>query len=331
MLEARNVEHWYGKRQVLHIGQLGLEPGTLTALVGPNGSGKSTLLRLLAFVERPTRGMFTLDGTPIAGAADRRRARRRVTLVEQKPLLFRGTVTHNLTYALSLHGTAHGAARAQANSALERLGISHLADRPGRSLSEGEAQRVAIARALALEPDVLLLDEPTSASDRGAVAQLYNVLREERERGTTLCFASHRLEDAYRWSERLVALTEGRTGSIVPENLFRVVLPEGSGQRSVQIGPLDVQLVSDKSGPVTVALPAEDITISRQPFSSSVRNQFTGKVIAIADAGPAWVTIRVDAGVDLAARITRGALDELGLALGADVVLSIKAMAVRVY
>ncbi len=331
MLELRHVEHWYGDHRVLEIDELRLDAGTVTALVGANASGKSTLLRLMAFLERPTSGTLTLNAQPVVSNADRHHARRRVTLVEQKPLLFRGTVAQNLRYALSLHHATGPDTTTRLTRALERMGIPYLSERPARSLSDGETQRVAIARALALQPDVLLLDEPTSAADRGAVAQLYQLLQEERERGIALCFASHQLEDAYRWSERVISLTGGKAGTVVPENLFRTVIPEGSGHRVVRIGPLDVHLVTDKAGPVTVALPADDILVSLQPFASSVRNQFPGKIIAIADAAPGWVTVRVDTGVDLSARITRGALDELGLTLGTEVILSIKAMAVQVH
>ena len=331
MLSAAGLEHAYGKRPVLSIDALELEAGTATALVGPNGSGKSTLLRLLAFVERPVAGSLSLDGTIINTAAQRRDARRRVTLVEQHPYLFRGTVRHNLLYALSLHGVRGPEAERRVAAALDRLQVADLAERESTDLSAGETQRVAVARAVALEPDVLLLDEPAGVADRAAISQLYQTLEEERTRGAALCFASHQLEDAYRWSDALIALADGRASPVTPENLFRTVLPEGDGPKPASVGPLQILVVTDKSGAATIAIPPHEILVSLEPLQSSARNEFRGRITRVSEDGRGGVTLVVGVGVDLAVHITRGALEELGLHIGTEVVLSFKAMAVRVF
>jgi tungstate transport system ATP-binding protein len=331
MLSLRNVEHVYASRRVLAIEAFDLEAGSVAAVVGPNGAGKSTLLRVLACVEAPARGEVVLDGSPVRTAQERRQARLRITLVEQRPFLFSGTVRRNLEYALSLH-RLHGAeAQARIQAALARLGVETLADRSSRALSEGEIQKVAVARALALRPQVLLLDEPASAADPTSVGALYRVLEDERKRGAALCFASHQLEDAYRWSDRLLALTDGLASPVTPENLFRADIPPGSGARTVQAGPLTLQVYTDKQGPAIVALPADDIVVSTEPLHSSVRNAFPGRVRRISEDGRGGVTLSVDVGVDLVAHITHAALAELGLTIGAPVFLSIKTMAVRVF
>lgn len=330
-LSLREVEHAYAGRRVLAIPAFDLEPGKVAAVVGPNGSGKSTLLRVLACIEAPTRGTVLLEGLPLRTAAHRRRARLRITLVEQRPLLFGGTVRANLAYALALHGLRGDQAGNRIRDSLARLGVDPLAERDARSLSEGEIQKVAIARALALRPEVLLLDEPASAADPTSVGTLYRVLEEERQRGAALCFASHQLEDAYRWSDRLLALTDGQASPVTPENLFRADLPAGSGTKTVRAGPLTIQVYTDKSGPGIVALPPDDILISTEPLHSSARNAFAGRIRKITEDGRGGVTLTVDVGVDLVARITHAALAELGLTVGAPVVLSIKTMAVRVF
>jgi tungstate transport system ATP-binding protein len=331
VLSLNLVEQVYAGRRVLAIEALALEPGSVTALVGPNGAGKSTLLRLLACVESPTRGTVTLDGRAVRDRRDRRWARQRVTLVEQRPFLFGGSVRKNLMYALALHGVARPDAEARLARALDRLGIAALRDRRARALSEGEIQKVAIARALALEPEVMLLDEPASAADQTSAAALYRVLDEERARGAALCFASHQLEDAYRWSDRLLALTDGRTSPVTPENLFRVHLPEGSGTRVVEAGPLPITVHTDRTGPAILALSPDDILVSDRPLHSSARNTFPGRVRRISEDGRGGVTLVVDVGVDLTVRITHAALAELGLTIGSPAVLSIKSMAVRVF
>jgi len=329
MLRAAGLRHAYGGRTVLAVDAFALERGSVTALVGPNGSGKSTLLRLLAFVERPRAGTIALDGRPVRTRTERRHARRRVTLVEQSPYLFPRSVQENVEYGLRLRGIRGAEARAMA--ALERLHAAGLAHRPARELSEGEIQRVALARAIALEPDALLLDEPAGAADRAAAAQLHRALHEERERGAAVCFASHHLEDAYRWSDALVALADGRAGSVTPENLFRTTLPEGTGSKSAAIGPLEVVVVSDRAGPVTLAIPPHEVLVSHAPLESSARNAFAGTVVRISDHSGDMVTVTVDAGVDLAARVTRSALRELDIHVGSRVVLTVKALAVQVF
>jgi tungstate transport system ATP-binding protein len=331
VLSARHLEHRYDGRTVLAVEALDLEAGRITGVVGPNGAGKSTLLRVLAFLERPHAGTLILDGHPVRTSQDRRLARQAVTLVEQRPFVFPGTVHRNLLYGLSLHGITGRDAAARAEASLSRLGASAMADRAARQLSEGEVQRVAIARAIALQPAVLLLDEPVSGADRGALTQLYQVLDEERRRGAAIGFVSHQLEYAYRWANRVFALTDGRLSPLTPDNLFRTTLSEAAGPQIVRAGPLEIEVVTDKSGPATLLIPPEDIVVSREPLHSSARNQYTGRVTRISDDGRGGVTLTVDVGVDLSARITREALDELEIQLGTELILSVKAMAVRVF
>jgi len=330
MLALRDAVHRYGGRVVLDVPAFDLADGT-TALVGPNGSGKSTLLRLLAALEPPSQGTLTLAGRPVRTRADRLAARRSVTLVEQQPLLFDMSVAANLADALRLRGTGGPDPRRRIAAALDLVGAGPLASRPARLLSGGETQRVAIARALLLEPRVLLLDEPLSAADRAARDALADVLAALKERGTVVCLASHVLEDAYRWSSRIFTLVHGRPEGLTPENLFRVDLPPGTGPRSVRVGPLSLLVVTDRSGPAILAIPPEDILVSRAPFESSARNVFTGRVGAIADDGRGGIRLAVDAGVELVARITPRSLKELELHVGSTVVLSVKAVAVRVF
>ncbi|HWP37188.1 MAG TPA: ATP-binding cassette domain-containing protein [Gemmatimonadales bacterium] len=331
MLSARDLEHRYGDRVVLSVPEFTLPGGSITALTGPNGSGKSTLLRILACVERPTRGMVLLGGQPLLRSAERRQARRRVTLVEQRPLLFRGTVAENLAYALLLHGVRGSVAERRVAEALARMDLTEFAHRDARAISDGEVQRVAIARALALEPAVLLLDEPVGAADPASTIALYRAIEQERARGAAICFASHQIEDAFRWSDRLKALANGSVVPVTPVNLFRTVIPQGEGPRLVRVGPLEIQLVTDRSGPVTISIPPDDVVLSQAPLRSSARNTFQGRIVRIGDDGKGGVAVTVDVGVDLHAHITRAAMQDLALTLGAPVVVTFKTMAVRVF
>jgi tungstate transport system ATP-binding protein len=333
VLELRGVRHRYEGRVVLDLASFAVPRGALIGIVGHNGSGKSTLLRLLALLERPSEGEVRVDGRPVT-PREARAARRRVTLVEQRPMLFRGTVSENLGYGLRVRGHRGAEAQKTVEAIAERLGVQGLLGRGRHELSDGEVQRVAVARALAVAPDVLLLDEPVSSADRAAAAALYRVLDEERRaRGLAICLASHQLEDAYRWADDIRALAEGKLSPVTPENLFRIELaPAGPGvARHARVGAIDIVVATDRVGPAILAVPPTDIFVSREPLASSARNVFSGRVTRLAFARPGAVHVTADVGVELVAVVTEEAVRELALAPGTPVTFAFKASAVRVF
>src|SRR5712692_1141559 len=302
MLELRGVRHRYEGRVVLHLEQFTV-PGTGTvAVVGHNGAGKSTLLRLLALLEAPTEGQVFLNGAALPRRPPAS-LRRRVTRVEQRPVLFRGTVRENLVYGLEVRGLGRTAANGIIGDVVDRLGLQPLLSRRRHELSDGEVQRVAVARALALRTDVLLLDEPASSAVRAAAGALYR------------------------------ALADGRLSPVTPENLFRVELPVGDGVKSVRVGSIEIVVMTDRAGPAVVAVPPTDIFVSREPLPSSARNVFKGRVTGLAiEHRGAGVHVRADmGGVELVAAVTAEAARDLALTPGGPVVFSFKATAVQVF
>src|SRR6266700_2637198 len=292
---------------------------------------------MLELLEAPTEGRIVFDG--IAVPPPRRAPaslRRRVTLVEQRPILFRGTVRDNLEYGLRLRDVGRAAVNGIIGDLVDRLGLAPLLDRRRHELSDGEVQRVAVARALALRTDVLLLDEPASSADSAAAGALYRALAAERAaRPFAVCIASHQLEDAYRWADDIRALADGRLSPVTPENLFRVELPAGDGMKHVHVGGIEIVLITERAGPAVLAIPPTDIFVSREPLASSARNVFKGRVVGMAiERRGAGVHVRADMGggeVELVAAVTAEAARDLALAPGGNVVFSFKATAVRVF
>ena len=333
MLEVQGLRQAYGGRTVLQVETLRLDAGARLAVVGPNGSGKSTLLRLLAFLERPAEGTLTLDGRPVVSGRQRRLARRRVTLVEQRPFLFRGTVLENVAWGPRARGASRDGARRAALDALTQLQAKTLAAHEARTLSDGEVQRVAVARALATSPDVLLLDEPASGADRAAQHALYAAITgAQGRRPMAICVASHLLEDAYRWADRIFALLGGVPTPVTPENLFRVELAGGNPMKTIPLGPLTIEVVTDREGPATLAIPPEEIVLSPEPLHSSARNVIEGRIVRVAEQGAAMrVAVAAAGGIELVALITRRSFEELGLSIGGRVYAAFKSVAVRVF
>jgi tungstate transport system ATP-binding protein len=333
VVELRGVKHRYEGRLVLDLERFTVPRTGVLAVVGHNGSGKSTLLRLLALLEAPTEGQVLFDGAAVSRRAPAA-LRRRVTLVEQRPILFRGTVRENLEYGLRLRDVSRTAANGMIGHVVDQLGLQALLDRRRHELSDGEVQRVAVARALALRPDVLLLDEPASSADRAAAGALYRALLAERAaRPLAVCIASHQLEDAYRWADDIRALAEGRLSPVTPENLFRVDLPVGDGVKRVRVGSVDIFVMTDRTGPAVLAVPPTDIFVSREPLPSSARNVLSGRITGLAiEYRGAGVHVRADVGgVELVAAVTAEAARDLALAPGGAVVFTFKATAVQVF
>jgi tungstate transport system ATP-binding protein len=199
----------YDGRRVLHLPELMIESGEIFSLVGPSGSGKSTLLRLLNFLEFPSNGSILFDGISYRqGVEIPLNQRRRVTTVFQRPMLLDRSVWDNVSYGLRIRGLKDSDEKIQV--ALELVGLEKQARQRARTLSGGEAQRVALARALVVEPDVLLLDEPTANLDPYNVAIIEQIIRRtNQDHHTTTVLVTHNIFQAHRLAHRVAFLLEG--------------------------------------------------------------------------------------------------------------------------
>jgi molybdopterin-binding protein len=330
--------------------------GQYGIVIGPTGAGKTTLVEAIAGLVPITKGRLLLGGTELTRAAPERR---RLSLVYQHAYLFPHlNVRENVHY-----GSENSRATVEM---LERFGLGEVAGRDVRVLSGGERQLVAIARALARRPEVLLLDEPFAALDpRRRVA----VRRELRtiyfERRFTVLQVTHDFHEAGLLGDVGVVLERGRvlqTGR--PEDLFRrpasPAVADFLGAENVFAGvatPIrdaspdwapsaDAEVtehaVAFTTGEVTLyalghvipgtahaVIRADDVALSRVPSSSSVRNQFRGRVVEVAAAGAITrVTVDVN-GLPLVAAVTTRSAQELQLAPGAEVYAAFKATSVH--
>jgi polar amino acid transport system ATP-binding protein len=198
--------------------------GEVTCIIGPSGSGKSTLLRCTAFLEEATDGLIEIDGAPLGfgpgpggrrvrlPAAQIRAVRKRIGMVFQQFNLWPhmtalGNVAEALTHVQRL---PRREAQAKAMAQLERVGLAHRAEHYPSELSGGQQQRVAIARALALEPQILLFDEPTASLDPELTGEVLNVMRDLAGTGITMLVVTHEIGFAASVASKIVFLDHGR-------------------------------------------------------------------------------------------------------------------------
>jgi len=213
-----DVEHHYGNRCVVDIPRLEIRTGEILGFVGPSGAGKSTLLRLLNFLETPTRGHLTYDGTRL-GTEIPLPLRREVVAVFQHPILLRRSVRANVRISQRIRAAASSGDDVE--RWLARLGLAEFGDTSARTLSAGEAQRVALARALVVKPSVLLLDEPTGNLDPYNVGLIEEIVRSDNsERGTTVILVTHDILQARRLAQRTGLMIDGQILELTDTEAF---------------------------------------------------------------------------------------------------------------
>jgi polar amino acid transport system ATP-binding protein len=224
-LDIADLSAGYGGKTILDGVTLGCEKGSITSLIGPSGSGKSTLLRALIGLTAPSAGAVRLDGQTLDyGSAPALSAlRRRMGIVFQQFNLFQNmTALANITLApIRTLGVSRAEAEARAHALLGAVGLADKAGSYPDQLSGGQQQRIAIARALAMQPDILLLDEVTSALDPERVGEVLDTIASLASSGITMVLVSHEMAFVRRISSQVVMMDAGRvveTGP--PDQIF---------------------------------------------------------------------------------------------------------------
>lgn len=187
---------------------LSADKGDIVALIGPTGSGKTTLLRLIDLLEAPSSGMIIFDGRDMTaeGENSRLKARRRMSMVFQKPVMFKGSVLKNVLYGLKIRGKNE---KDRAEDTIRAVGLAGYENRDASTLSGGEMQRTALARALVTDPELLLLDEPTANLDPKTAASIEKIISGLPGRGTTIIMATHNMLQSRRLAGHVAMLIDG--------------------------------------------------------------------------------------------------------------------------
>ncbi|HEV7196933.1 MAG TPA: ABC transporter ATP-binding protein [Pedococcus sp.] len=289
-VELTGLRRTYGQIQALDDLTLRLAPGELVALLGPSGCGKTTALRCLAGLEDPDAGRIEVGGKDITHLSTNRRD---MGMVFQAYSLFPHlTARQNVEFGLQLRKHPAPRRRARATEMLELVGLSSQADRFAHQMSGGQQQRVALARALAIEPQVLLLDEPLSALDAKVRVQLRDEIRRiQLEVGTTTLFVTHDQEEALAVADRVGVMRAGRLEQIAPpQELYSQPVSEfvadfvgvtnrlpgtvSNGQATVLGASVPLLAGSAANGSVTVLVRPEHLALE-QPTGTAASSDAT--------------------------------------------------------
>jgi sulfate transport system ATP-binding protein len=302
VITVRDVEKRFGTFQALDDISLEVPDGSLTALLGPSGSGKSTLLRVIAGLEAPDTGSVEIHGSDATNVPPQRRG---IGFVFQHYAAFKHmTVRDNVAFGLTVRKRPKQEIREKVDELLSIVGLAGYQDRYPNQLSGGQRQRMALARALAVEPNVLLLDEPFGALDAKVRAELREWLRNLHERvHVTTVLVTHDQEEAMSVADRIVVMNEGRIEQV-------------GHPRELYDNPAN-QFVMGFLGPVSRLgerlVRPHDIAVDTAPVDGAVQALVT-RVVHL--GFEVRVELQIDGEESVSVQITRDEAERLELAPG---------------
>ncbi len=350
MIEVRNLSKDWKEFSLKDI-NIEIKENEYFVILGPTGAGKTLLLEIIAGFYFPDRGEVRIAGQEVTNLPPEKR---RIGFIYQDYSLFpHFTVVENIEFGLKLRlrkFASTDTTRKRVNDIMDWLGISHLAHRYPATLSGGEQQKVAIARAIAIEPSILLLDEPLAALDLRTRDYLREELKRVKEElGITMVHVTHDQTEAMVLADRIAVMMKGRIMQVgTPYEIFNKPKNEeiadfvgvenilsgvvrnnenGVAEIEVDIGG-NIFAVSDyRAGAVKLFIRPEDIILSESRGESSAKNVMKGRIEALDDIGP---LTRVKMDNSLVAFITKQSRESIGLQKGEVVYATFKATSVHV-
>ncbi len=320
-----HITQRYHQRTVLDIDHLAIETGSIYALLGPNGAGKTTLLNILSFLEAPTSGTIAFRGQVVDHShAAMQQLRRQVVLVDQHPIMFSTSVCSNIEFGLKIRKIDKARRQHIVDETLETVGLRSFKHVAAHALSGGETQRLALARALALEPDVLLCDEPTASVDVENQAVIQVLLQQINEqRGTTIIFTTHDRLQAAALAHQTLVLESGRLATTTYENSYTCTLhaAEHGTMRCRLHGiveiplPLRLQDYRQSAGSGRIYIDPEKIRLFRAELQQPNTQQIAGTIVLVMSEGEK-IRVVVNIGVLMVVLMDRSSYQQERPAIG---------------
>lgn len=327
---------------------LDVADGEYFALLGPNGAGKTLLLETIIGFHKPDRGRIMLDDKEVTCVPPEKRS---LGYVPQDCMLFpHMNVRQNVEFGLKMRGVAEGERRRAADRTLVLMGLAGVANSLPMTLSGGERQKVALARVLAVEPKIILLDEPlASIDDESSRVMKDELKRINRDLKVTVVHVTHNQIEAFSLAQRVAVMNCGKVVQVDTvksllsspadefvarllgyENIFKGrLVKQDAGLSFVDVGAFVIKVDGDvKDDECIVGIRPEDVSLSVEPVASPDMNVISGVVTDCVDAGPI-VSVYVDVGFRVKAAVAKGFFLELNVDRGMKVWLSFKFRSVK--
>lgn len=330
LYQLKNISFNYGSSSDFCLSGINvdLKKSNITAIVGPNGSGKTSLLNILSFLSYPNEGMLIYDGITL-DKGNNGQFKKRVGYVQQNPYLLRGTVFKNIELGLKLKHVDKDTRVEKVLEVMQLLGVSKLSERSAGSLSGGEAQKVAIGQVLALEPEVLILDEPFSHLDKKSIDELEQlILTLKNKFKKTIVFTTHDQVQAQCLADDVYSVIKGKVVEAHLDNIFNGIFD--SGANTFDIGKLSISLPDGIRQAEQISIDPKQIVISKEKLDSSMQNSFIGKITGMNEE-QGQIKLSVNIGKQIQAIITHKAFEKLKLSIGNDVWISFKSSSIVIF
>ncbi len=315
----------YDCNEALSIDSLSIEKGITSVFLGSNGSGKTTILKILSGLISPSRGSINRTYSELI---------KDTIMVHQIPWLFSGSVKYNIDFVLKNKKVQAKERTVIIREVLKQADLLHLLNRKTSDLSGGEKHRLAIARAIAVEPEILILDEPFAHIDIESRKLIEKLICIRSDSGKTTILSTHNLSSAYRLADRIIYLENGKIkepeynflkGFVSRRDDHFCSFSAGSKNREVTI----LAPASDDNYKAAV-IPYRDIFLSEDKIKSSAQNQLSGIITNLTKKGSQYF-VTIDCGIDIKAVITDQSVNEFQLTEKKEIYINFKATAVRLY
>jgi len=357
MLSIEGLWKSFGKKEVIRGLDAEIDEEEIFVIIGPSGQGKSTILRLIDLLDSPTAGRIVLNGTEITalGERDQQQMRLKIGMVFQDPAIFRGSVYENVAYGLRFRKLSRDEVHTRVMKVLKDVRLDGLEDRDARTLSGGEKHRVAFARTIVTQPELILMDEPTSDLDPVTTGIIEDLIRHIRDTyHVTIILSTHDMFQGQRLGDRIAVMMGGifiQTGTpkevftspnnrevayfIGFENIFdgEITHREG-GVATIASGATEVLAVTDRpvGSSISWCLRTEDIRLHMSEDHhgrSPMANHLNGVVKSIDMVGP-QNHVKIDCGIDITLAVSWRFAERVHLAPGMAVLVAFNAGSIQV-
>ena len=357
IVRLENVSKRFSGREVLSGINLEIREGELLTLLGPSGAGKTTLMRIINLFTRPSEGRLYFRDSEVSQLSGDALldVRRSMVMVFQKPVMFSGSVYDNVAYGLRIRRYPRREVERRVREALRLVGLEGYEERNARTLSGGEAQRVAFARAVVIQPELLLLDEPTTSLDPISEARVHEIIRRIKELGISVVLTTHKQHEALALGDRVAVLKDGRLQQVgSPEeviyapktrfvaeftgmaNIYEGVVEEaGDNYCRVRVGEVALEMPAfeaSRGERVCIGIRPEEVMLLRTdvPLNPRHKNVLTGVVTDISPQGSAMLRLHIASrGFEVSADVPRHVVEKMEIKEGKEVLFSLKTSCLR--